>query len=180
MSSYEVVRVEGLNEARAGLKAAGPAMRKEIKQQFKAVGGILAEEAKSIAESQGLRGTQPWDKHKGRLINSIKPTVGEWKVVVNETAKDPKGYRYPKIYEYGGSTHVSTYKKVDGKYLRTAVEKKHGSATSARLGLSSGYDEYHGARAFMGPALDAKRDEIAERMAAVTAAAAERFGNGGA
>jgi hypothetical protein len=170
--------IEGLDETKKALRAAGKEMRKEIRAQFKAVGNVLAEEAKSIATAQGLVGTQPWDHHKGRLVKSIHPTAGAFQVVVNETARgdDKSKYRYPQIYEYGGSTHVSTYKK--GEMQRSAVRKKRRSKTATRLGLKGGADVYHGSRAFMYPALKNKEEEIMRRMEYVTKKAAETFKNG--
>jgi hypothetical protein len=171
------VTIKGLQELKNALWAADPAMKKELRQQFKSIGNILSDEAKAIATSQGLVGTQKWDHHKGRLVKGIHPTATELKVVVNETAKDPKGYRYPKIYEYGGATHVSTFAK--GTRKRTSVAKTNASKTATRLGLSAGADIYHGARAFMQPALDSKREEIYQRMEEVTKAAEIAFENGG-
>lgn len=181
MADYEIVRIDGVNEAKKGLKASGPAMRKEMRQKFKEIGTILSTEAQTVARSKGLIGTQPWDRHKGRLVNSIKPTAREFQVVVNETAKAGTGrnpnYRYPKIYEYGGSTHVSTYTK--GNKRRTAVEKKRKSKTASRLNLGAGATVYTGSRAFMGPALENKRELVVDKMTDVTKAAAEAFGKGG-
>jgi hypothetical protein len=165
----------GVDAAKKGLAGMEKTMKKELKKEFQAIGVIVADEAKSIAESKGLRGTLARDKHKGLLIKSIKPQATAMKVVINETART-KGYNYPKVYEYGGRMMTAAGKGKAGN--RTTRMVKNRSETARSRGLTHGSSEGTGSREFMHPALVAKKPEVMRRMQGVIAKMAGTFLSG--
>jgi len=94
----ENVEIEGLKELKRNLKAEDKIVKQGIKERLKPVGEIVAVEARSRAESLGLR-------KSGKMIVSIKSraTTSQASVVVSakkKSQKYPKGYNYAKRNEF--------------------------------------------------------------------------------
>jgi hypothetical protein len=87
------VRVTGLRELQRSLKKADSDLYPRVREELKAIGEIVAAEARSGATGIGLVLT-------GRLVGSIKPKVRMKDVVVQATAKQ-RGFNYPVRYEFG-------------------------------------------------------------------------------
>lgn len=109
MASSAAIRVEGLSELRRGFKKMDGELGREYRDRIKGIAGIVADEAKSIAESKGL-------EESGKLIKSIKPgTRGTTGLVRAGATRN--GYPYPAVWEY----------RKDGKgrpFMTPALEHK--------------------------------------------------------
>lgn len=108
MSGYGV-QITGLRELQRDLKRADAELPKALRAGFKAVGTTVAEEAKRIAQSQGLVLT-------GRLVRSIRPSVRGTTAVIRDTATQ-RGFNYPVRYELGDRKRP---------FLVPAVQRKEG------------------------------------------------------
>lgn len=109
MASSGTIRVEGLAELRRSFGKMDKALNKEYRERLKGIAGIVADEAKDIAGSKGL-------KDSGKLIKSIKPGTSGAKAIVRAGATK-RGYPYPAVWEY----------RRDGKgrpFLGPALEDK--------------------------------------------------------
>ena len=109
MASAATIRVEGLSELRRSFRKMEGDAPKEYRERIKSIAGIVADEAKTIAERKGLEDT-------GKLIRSIKPGTRGTTGLVRASAKR-SGYPYPAVWEY----------RQDGKgrpFLRPALEDK--------------------------------------------------------
>ena len=127
------VEVEGVARTLAAFKTFQGNVAKGMKLELKAAAGLVATEAKKIAEAKGLRDT-------GDLIKSIRPGFKSSYAYVGDKAMHMGGpYNYPARYEYGQG----------------------------------------GARAFLRPALDAKRAEVMAATEAMIAKYAAEFNYGG-
>lgn len=98
MADRTTIEIRGLKETKLALRESGKVMRREIRQQFKILGEVVAVEARKIARNRGL-------EDKGKLISSIRPQAREFSVVVKAGAKRKsrkyaQGYNYPRRYEY--------------------------------------------------------------------------------
>lgn len=145
----DVIAVTGYSEMMRAINRMEKTTKKKAKSLLKEVGRMVATEAQSIARQKGLVRT-------GNLVRSIKPSVTVSTARIVESALSysggqTKGFPYPKIYEYGGATHRASRKG------SSAVSRR--SQTAGRLGLGAGATRYTGSRAFMAPALAAKKEE---------------------
>lgn len=103
------VKVTGLKELQRDLRRADAALPKALRAGFKEVGQTVAEEAKRIAEAEGLVLT-------GRLVRSIRPSVRGTTAVIRATARQ-RGFNYPVRYEFGDRKRP---------FLVPAVQRKEG------------------------------------------------------
>lgn len=102
----EQIKIEGLKSLQKDLKQAEKDLASELRKTLKGAATTVAEKAKEIAESKGLRDS-------GDLIASIKGALQGGAGVVKVTA-DRNGFAYPSVYEYGRrsawqSTGVRTF-----------------------------------------------------------------------
>jgi hypothetical protein len=91
------IRVEGVPELKAAFKIADLQYRKEIQTRMRELAGVVADHAKEIADSNGL-------KKSGALIGGIKPGVQGAIAVVRDSVKKG-GFNYPAVYEGELSGH---------------------------------------------------------------------------
>jgi len=84
--------LKGLRELDRALGAADKNLRRGLRDRFRDIAADVAIDARSIAESKGLR-------KSGDLIASIKPFASGKAVGVRATATHG-GYRYPRRLEY--------------------------------------------------------------------------------
>lgn len=125
------LRFKGLKELDKALGKADKRLRKELRNRFKDVAGIVATEAKSVAESKGLR-------KSGDLIKGIRPFSTGARTGVRSSATHG-GFNYPQRLEY----------------------------------------EQGGLRATLGPALDAKADDVFEAAEGLIDDITDEFNGGG-
>lgn len=125
------LRFKGLKELDKALGKADKKLRKELRNRFKGVAGVVATEARSVAESKGLR-------KSGDLIRGIRPFSTGARTGVRSSATHA-GYNYPQRLEY---------------------------------------DE-GGLRATLGPALEAKGDEVFQAAEGLIDDIADEFNLGG-
>lgn len=128
------VSVSGLRELSRDFGRMSKDLRRDLRTEVKGLAGIVAEEAKSIAESKGLVAS-------GRLVRMIRPGIKGSNVgVVRETAVRTSGknapFKYPAVYEFGGG----------------------------------------GARAFLMPAVERKRNEVIQGVEQLLDRLADRYG----
>ncbi len=121
----ETIVLGGFKEMMKAIRKMEPVMRKETRTKLKTAGQIVSDEAKVQARQQGLYAT-------GKLVRSIRIGLRARSVnivvgAVRKSRKFPKGYSYPKRYEY----------------------------------------ERGGKRAFLRPALAAKREEAVQEFAKI-------------
>jgi hypothetical protein len=93
------IRFEGLKEFDRALGRADKEQRKRLRAGLKDIAEVVASEARSIAESKGLR-------QSGDLIRGIRPFAGVGRAGVRSSARH-RGYPYPRRIEFedrGGST----------------------------------------------------------------------------
>ncbi len=88
------VRVRGLKQLDRALGKADKQLRKDLREQLRASAGIVAVEARGIAESKGLRAS-------GDLISGIKPFALSGRAGVRSGAAH-RGYEYPRRLEFEG------------------------------------------------------------------------------
>lgn len=108
MSGYGV-QITGLKELQRDLKRADAELPKQLRVAVKGIGQTVADEAKRIAEGNGLVLT-------GRLVRSIRPSVRGMTAVIRDTAKQ-RGFNYPVRYEFGDRKRP---------FLVPAVQRKEG------------------------------------------------------
>lgn len=109
------IRTEGVAELKLAFRAADAEYRKGIQLRLREIGGLVAEEAKSIAEGLGL--------HKsGKLIARINPGVQGYIAVVRDSA-NKNGFNYPAVYEGELSGH-GLKGRGPRPFLGPAVDKK--------------------------------------------------------
>lgn len=108
MSGYGV-QITGLKELQRDLKRADAELPKQLRVAVKGIGQTVADEAKRIAEGNGLVLT-------GRLVRSIRPSVRGMTAVIRDTAKQ-RGFNYPVRYEFGDRRRP---------FLVPAVQRKEG------------------------------------------------------
>lgn len=125
------LRFKGLKELDKALGKADKRLRKELRARFKDVAGIVATEAKDVAESKGLR-------KSGDLIKGIRPFSTGARTGVRSSATHG-GFNYPQRLEY----------------------------------------EQGGLRATLGPALDAKADDVFDAAEGLIDDIADEFNGGG-
>ena len=90
---------EDIRDLLKALKTMDKALRPAARKKLREVGEIVAAEARTQAESQGLR-------KSGRLIRQIRPRLGRMSIQVAATATKkspafPRGFSYPALHEYG-------------------------------------------------------------------------------
>lgn len=107
------VRVEGLQELIRDFGRLEKGIAKEVRAELKDVAGIVAEEARSIAESVGLRDS-------GRLIRTTRPFARGATAGVRTTATR-NGYPYGLRYEFEGRGGDAAGPRA---YLAPALEEK--------------------------------------------------------
>lgn len=177
------VQVEGLKALNKALKEAGEGAEKDLRRELKIAGVLVRDEAKRIAQANGLNDT-------GALIRGIKVGYRRTSVTIYETASrdssvavkkrvrnrkgfrgsvwvqagsDRRNYPYPIIYEFGGRSsghRFSTTAKVNN---RSAIGKSLASYSGPRAHSQS----HLGPRAFMYPALERKADEVLQLVGGV-------------
>lgn len=112
MAGYGV-EIRGLKELQRDLRRADAELPKALREGFKDVGKMVADEAKSIAEGKGLVLT-------GRLVKSIRPSVRGTTAVIRATAQQ-RGFNYPVRYEFGDRKRP---------FLVPAVSRKEGQVVA--------------------------------------------------
>ncbi len=95
----KTVTLGGFKELVKAIRKMEPVLRKEMRVKLRAAGQVVSDEAKAEARRQGLYDT-------GKLVRSIRIALRarSVRVVVGAKRKSwkfPKGYNYPKRYEYG-------------------------------------------------------------------------------
>ncbi|MBT9156743.1 MAG: hypothetical protein DDT37_01731 [Firmicutes bacterium] len=95
----EIIVLGGFSETMRAIRRMESVMRKEMRLKLKAAGQIISDEAKAQANQQGLVAT-------GKLVRSIRVGLRARSVSVivgarRKSRKYPKGFNYPKVYEYG-------------------------------------------------------------------------------
>lgn len=116
MAQSSTIRVEGLSELRRSFRKMDGSLSKEYRDRIKDIAGIVADEARSVAEKKGLHKT-------GKLIRSIKPGTRGTTGLVRASATR-NGYPYPAVWEY----------RQDGEgrpFLRPALEDKSDEVVDA-------------------------------------------------
>ncbi|MBT9134597.1 MAG: hypothetical protein DDT38_01336 [Firmicutes bacterium] len=121
----ETIMLDGFKELMRAIRKMEPTLRKEMRVRLKTAGQIVSDEAKARARGQGLYAT-------GKLVRSVRVGLRARSVDIvvgarRKSRKFPKGYNYPKRYEYGEG----------------------------------------GKRAFLRPALAAKREEAVQEFAKI-------------
>ena len=91
-ASKSTIRVEGLRELQRDIARADSDLKRELRGELRKLGSVVQQEAKRIAESEGL-------VHSGNLIRKIGVSVRQDSVSIVERATRD-GYPYPRIYEY--------------------------------------------------------------------------------
>lgn len=173
----ETLYVDGLKQLNKVLSVADKAAQKDFRAELKTVGGIVRQEAKSIAVANGLVSS-------GALVRGIKIGFKRGSVSIYETAsreshtvvktrvRNAKGARggstweatgtrienfpYPIIYEFGGRSTGHRFSKTAKVNNRSAIGK-----SLASWGGAAAHSSTHlGPRAFMYPALERKSKEV--------------------
>lgn len=88
------VNVNGLDELVRAFRKMDRETARAVQRRLREAADVVAEEAKSVAEAQGLHRT-------GRLVRSIRPFYSGTTAGVRAGATN-RGYPYPARYEYGG------------------------------------------------------------------------------
>lgn len=144
----DAVQVDGLKELVRDLGGVNRDVRTQLKRELAKSAEIVAEEARQIAEQKGLRRT-------GRLIARIRTGVKNTSAYVTDTARN-QGYNYPGLLEYAGS---ATRRAGVANYGDHKIRNR--STTGVRMIAQFGAsDAHYGPRAFLNPALQAKRPEV--------------------
>ena len=100
------IRAEGLNDFVRDLKRASPEARKELRAEMRELAGEVADDAKQIAQSEGL-------VESGDLLRRIKPAVRGTLALIRSGAEH-RGFPYPARLEFGD---------LDGEHLQPAAER---------------------------------------------------------
>jgi hypothetical protein len=114
------VRFKGLKELDRALGKADKDLRASLRDSLKDVASIVAVEARSIAQSKGLR-------QSGDLIAGIKPYALTGKAGVRSTAKH-RGFGYPARLEFEGRGAVGTWGNRASLY--PALDRKQDEVTN--------------------------------------------------
>lgn len=101
------VNVRGLKELDRALGKADKTLRKDLRGRLREAAGVVAVEARAIAESKGLR-------QSGDLIRAIRPFVRSGSAGVRSGATH-RGFAYPKRLEYGPGNRAHLNPAVDRK-----------------------------------------------------------------
>jgi hypothetical protein len=128
------IAVEGLDELVRDFRRMSPALAKGVREELKAVAGIVEEEARDVAEAKGLRDS-------GRLIRGTRRFAKASSAGVRNYARR-KGFAYPMVYEYGGRGGGRSGPRA---FLEPALDNKEEAVIEAlddmlgRLGTEHGF-----------------------------------------
>lgn len=111
MAGY-TVRIEGLRQLDRAAGRASIELRTGLRDKLREFAEVVAEDARDIAESKGLR-------ESGDLIAGLQPYALMGRAGVRDTARH-RGYPYPARLEYEGGTGKGGARA----FLNPAVEEK--------------------------------------------------------
>jgi hypothetical protein len=95
----EAVRVEGLQELLQAFGRMDKSLSRELRREYRSIGGLVARRIKTIAEGIGLRGSARTGDHKpGALIRGVRPAVRGSTLVVQDLVRR-NGFPYPQVAE---------------------------------------------------------------------------------
>jgi hypothetical protein len=93
MAEGYAIKVEGVQDTLRAFGRISKGLRRELGLELKKIAGLVAVDAKAIAEFLGLRDS-------GKLIGSIRPGLRGSVAYVTATAQR-NGFNYPAVYEFG-------------------------------------------------------------------------------
>lgn len=149
----DLIVIPGLLDFQKDLKRLETGLDRHLKKKLEEAGASTAEQAKREALSRGLYST----RDRVHLSERNKVVATQKMVVIRNTATNKQKYRYPGIYEYGGSeTRFSA-----GHHWAIRNRSEQG-ARLKNMGTSllPGF----GPRAFIAPAIIKKLPDFEEKL----------------